>query len=306
MAGSYKDPVGHRIAYDQNGTKGFTIGGSGTQLTQAQLIHLNDEDDTSSMTFGLETNRKLALVFPRPMDLQWMFMSIAGTFDTVTYQVSRNTTDGLDGTWFSAPYFSEQWSASGTSPAYRGDFYSTDPITNLKVSILDVIGIRVTVVAHAGQTGATFQAMHIYGDYTLLSWYQYLDMVYVYSAPAFDHVDVWDPDSDIRAAKSQFDWGYAYKSSSGDRRFRIKNRSPDKSACGMVLDLNALTDTTPSTVTQHLFSVDDGITFTATATLPTLAAGAISKVILVRRVTPRNATLGPWALRLRATVNTWI
>lgn len=49
MAGSYPDVPAPRMAWDRDGSVGFTITGAGTlsQLTQAQMQEFNDEDNVN-------------------------------------------------------------------------------------------------------------------------------------------------------------------------------------------------------------------------------------------------------------------
>lgn len=283
MAGNYPDPLGHRMAYDADGTVGFWYWESNnivTQLTSTELQELNDED-SGSVSFTGFGNFDIGLIFPETRDLAGYYYYDPGNQTTIVLSTSVDTTNGLDGTWTSRV---NPWiKSTSPPPAYR------------TAQALSVTGIKaVKFQMNRASSGAfddpNVRHIHIYGDTP--------------SGATPDRLAFWDATLNQRINATYFDWGNVPRSSSADKQFRVKNLSTTKTAHGVIINAEALSDTTPSVPGQHLFSTD-GTNFTATINIGDLAPTAISSLLTMRRVTPSTAALAVWTMRSKATATSW-
>jgi hypothetical protein len=119
-----------------------------------------------------------------------------------------------------------------------------------------------------------------------------------------DNLVLYDSASDERVGAAYFDFGDVRQTSSADKQFRVHNNSVAQTASTITISCETLTDTTPSVPPQFTFSTD-GTTFSATVTIASLAPGATSSALTVRRVTPSNATLSLWWARIVASAGSW-
>lgn len=278
MAGNYPDAPSWRMAYDRDGTQGVIINpvNSLTVMTNAQLIAMNDEDD-SDMGFGWSNMSpyvwKICLIFPELRDIDGYFRNIAGQGGSV--ETSVDTTNGFDGTWttLASPGTT---GLSVTKPAFRTNIASSTALAKRAIRFTqgDV------------QFGDTkVRSIHLYGE----------------PAPGENpnRLALWHPTLDERVTPAYFDWGNVPRSSSADRLFRVKNLSASLTANSIRVAMETFTDTTPSVPAQHTLSHAGG-SFLAQVNIGTLAPGAISSAVTLRRVTPSNAVLSLWAFRLFA------
>ncbi|WP_353809070.1 hypothetical protein [Agromyces sp. SYSU T00194] len=292
MAGNYPDAPAARMAYDQDGSIAVHTSAAGvlTELTELQRESLNDE---SSGYFDLGSNvtssvTAMSIIFPDARDITSIFVQDLVTFSGAerAVEVSDDTTNGQDGTWTQVGTWVEipdSTEVPAIAPAYRTTF--------ITISELAVRGIRVRYRL-LGSNGfyARLRVFHVYGDA---------------SPGASTHrLEFWHPTNDERLPAAWLDWGDTPRSSSQDRDFRIKNSSPSLTANDVQVAMNALTDATPSTPGQHTMSIGGGA-FSSIVTVGDLAPGAISGVVTLRRITPSNAQLGVWAMRLFAESDDW-
>jgi len=285
MAGNYPDAPSWRMAYDRDGTQGYLISSTGviTQLTSGNLATLNDEGE-SYLTVTNGSPSSVVFIFPELRDVDALFYChlLASPFavpTTMTVAVSVNTTNGLDGTW----------STIGTvvppkvavKPAYRTGILSS--------TALAVRAVKFTAV-NGGGASWDASAIHLYGE----------------PAPGENpnRLALWHPTLDQRVTAAYFDWGNVPRSSSADRTFRVKNLSASLTGSSIRVAMEALTDSTPSLPGWHSLSMD-GTTFLAQVTIGTLAPGAISGVLTLRRITPSNAALSLYSMRVFAEATGW-
>jgi len=114
---------------------------------------------------------------------------------------------------------------------------------------------------------------------------------------------LWHPTLNQPVEAAYFDWGDAGQGTTADRPFRVKNLSATLSANSITCSTDALTDTSPTVLSQHTLS--NGGSFASTASAGTLAAGAISGVLTLRRTLSSSAVMGLWALRVNAVATSW-
>ncbi len=286
MAGNYPDVPSNRIAFDRDGTQAYMLLLDGTiyQLTNAQLVVLNNESNDSLGGFPVTpatSGSKLVFFFPELRDINAYFWNAEDVFfgvANVVFEVSTNTTNGLDGTWTAIGGPSNHFTE--TVPYYRTDIHTA--------GALGIKACRFRGVSGNYQWG--IRGVHLFGN--------------VSPGQNPNRLAIWHPTSDLHVTGAYFDWGNAPRGSSADRTFRVKNVSSTLTAVSPQVILEALTDTTPSVPGQTLLSTD-GTTFGAGITLSSLAPGGLSPVCTVRRVTPSNAVLSVWAWRMVAQATSW-
>lgn len=287
MAGFYMDAPNDRVAWDRDGSLLTLVNTANavTPLPASSRRTLNSED-TSVVALDRDANIQIvAVVFPEPMDCTSIF--VASPYN-VTWMVetSKDTTNGLDGTWT----YQEKTAipVSTVAPSYRIRANLWDLLPNSFSS--DLRGIRLRRAFSSYVTGDLY-AFHIYGRPS--------------PAASRDRLAFWSPTTDAKLTPSYFDWGNVPVSSAADRSFRIKNLSTDLRAADIDLYVEALTPGTPTVAGMHTISMDGGATFLSSQNLPALEPGAISDVLILRRTVPDNAQTSTWSARVAADVNLW-
>lgn len=283
MAGNYMDAPASRIAYDRDGSVGVSVSAAGvpTMLNISQMQAFNAESEAA--TAPPTGSRRVAIIFPIPMDLKAFFLAMGGV-NTVTIETSKDSTTGVDGTW------TQQVSALGYSRDVKPNYRRADQVTTLPsgAANLDVRGIRFSGATADLQT---VRAFHVYGDPA--------------SGATPDRIAAWHPTLDQPLPPTQFDWGNVPRSSSADRSFRIKNLSATLTAEDIDVYTEALTPGVPSVAGMHTISGNGGSTFLSSFTIDSLAPGAISDVLILRRTVPDDAQVSVWSARVAADVTTW-
>lgn len=286
-AGLYTDLPDIRLEYDRDGTvvnKIRVTEGTITELTGPQMQELNDESLANPLSVPATTpnGARLAFIFPELRDIAAYFVAdVFSNLGPASLEKSADTTNGMDGTWSTvqATFVDVQ---SLVKPEYR---------TSIQTVTANAIkGLRFNTTN--GSADYRPAVLHLYGGI---------------SATEDEYLVVWlpntaastEPTGDAAAGPAHFDWGDVPRSSSQDRKFRIKNAHPTETASSIVVSAEALTDTTPSVPGQYLFS-DDGSVFVAQLNIGNLAAGALSGDLWCRRTTPADATQGLWSARIIA------
>lgn len=273
------------MATDRDGSQWYFIDASNniTQLTNAQAIALNNESD-DSITFSITGPSAIVVWFPEKRDLDGFFVSAYQEVadSGIKVDVSTDTTNGVDGTWTNIQgYYNANYI---TVPAYRQLIKSST-----------ALAIRAVRITEAGTGGGNkiFRTIHLYGE--------------ISPGENPNRLSLWHPTLDQRITPAYFDYGDTPRSSSADLQFRVKNRSASLTAHSIRVAMEILTDApapAPAVVGQHTLSTD-GATFVAQVNVGDVAPGAISGVVTLRRNTPSNAQLGPWAFRVFAEANSW-
>lgn len=283
MAGNYPDVPGYRMAIDRDGSTVVFISSTNiiTQLTPAQVTaSVNEGTDAYVLS---SSGGQLVVIFPELRDLVGYFMQnndntsrgASGGWNSI--QVSTDTTNGLDGTWTTIATNVLIGQNNTTVPQYRTGITTT--------SQLGIKAIKGNI-----NTGGNLTALHLYGS--------------IASGQNPNRLALWHPTLDQQITAAYFDWGDVKQGTSATTTFRVKNLSSTLTANSITLSLSALTDTSPTNVSQHTLS-SDGITFSATASAGTLAPGTISGVMSLRRSLSNSAALSLWALRVTAVAGSW-
>jgi len=301
MAGNYPDVPGYRIAYDRDGTVLAWIDplNAITQLTNANAISLNDESDSTYITpvNGNQQFHYLAFLFPASVDFAGYYfrssvMSTQGSSSTLlmsdAMQTSTNTTNGLDGTWTTVanPYLGDFTnSTNGNLPTWP---YYRNHIQSLSASAITAVRFRISYRGYPASM--PIETVHLYGTTT--------------SGGNPDRMDIWHPTLNQRLDAAGFDFGDTPRGSTADISFRVKNISSTKTANNITVGMEALTDTSPTNVSQYTMNYNGG-TFASTQAIGSLTTGQISSVMVLRRTTPSNAVMSVWDTRVTAVAATW-
>lgn len=290
MAGNYMDAPAPRVAYDRDGSVMSAISAAGDVTTLSQTVArvLNGEGD-SAPTLPTSPYR-VAVVFSVPRDMSGIFFSLIQASTTAArVETSKNTTNGVDGTWEGHGLDSVVGPRT-TKPEYRRSV-SLSRFLPGEIS-RSVRGVRITVSSSSNPFGATnLASLHLYGE--------------VSATATTDRLALWHPTLDQAVGPSWFDWGDVPRSSSADRSFRIKNLSSTLAATSIDVSMEALTPGVPSVVGMHTFSNSAGGGFVPSLNIPRVNPGAVSPVITVRRTVPATAQISTWSARIVADVTTW-
>jgi hypothetical protein len=224
-----------------------------------------------------------AMIFPelRDIDAVWHGMTNSNV-TIIAFESSVDTTNGLDGTWTGHGAYTAR--AATDKISMRQDITSYTGITAVKA-----IRWRATNVGGGGGNAHRISP-HVFGKPS------------VGAAP--DRLRLWHPTLDQQVPPAHFDWGNIAISTNQTKTFRVKNPSTTLTAQAVTISANALTDSTPTNVSQHTFSLN-GIDFASTLNIGNLAPDAVSSVISVKRTLPSNAPLGLWWARILA-VGTYV
>lgn len=291
MAGNYADVPSYRMAYDRDGSVSGYIANDGvsiTQFNQSQMQTINDESGSGISLGNVQSGGKnVFIIFPELRDIvaYQLAVAVGGALGTVVLQnlqSSANTTNGVDGTW----------TTLAGSPTYQTTFGSTwrTGITSLAQSGVRAMRVKVIQISGAAAENPTMYSFHLYGA--------------IAAGQTPNRLRFWHPTLDQEVGAAYFDWGDVPRSSSADRTFRLKNNSDVETANNINIGIEALTDATPAVAGMHSFSTD-GTSFSGSISLTSLAPGAISGVLTVRRVMPSNTSLSLWAQRIVAQATTW-
>lgn len=281
MSDFYDDVPDHRMAYDRDGTQVYYIDPSNvvTVLTAGQILNINDENNSSSVVTGLQTEDILFL-FPEIRDLSAMFVSsttIGGTPIPITVKTSPDSTNGIDGTWTTVTTFNADIL---TQPSFR---------TNISACVST--GVKA-VKAHISDQGytASLHTIHVYGQ--------------IAAGQNPDRLLMWQTVTDAQVDASYFDMEDTPRLSSADKTFRVKNNSATLTAVAPVVSFDTVADISPSIPGRYTVSQGGG--FAATQTLSDLAPGATSSALTIRRTTSADAVLSLMCFRVLAIAASWV
>lgn len=297
MVGYYMDAPSDRIAWDRDGSLATLFASNGNAIEVLSVDQLRDVNSEAPGTYGFHNNKNhFAVVFSAPHDCASIFVSfysINGSYKVpITVQTSKDTTNGFDGIWT-------------THTTTLDPYQEIKPNYRLTSKLFPLI----PGTASSGIRGVRLITASVYSSADIGNWNPRIHALHVYGTPSAsggsDRVGFWHPTLDVPAPPTLFDWGDVPRSSSADKRFRIKNLSSSVSAKGVELYVEALTPGIPSAAGMHTISIDGGSTFWSLQTLPDLSPGEVSSEIVVRRTVPDNAQLSVWSARIAADVGEW-
>lgn len=288
MAGNYPDAPNDRMAYDRDGTVLFWYR-TDNIVYQAPLVDVqavNDESDSLTNGWGraFEEVSRHGMIFPQTRSITHVCVIVDTFFARGDYsrvQTTTNSTNGQDGTWTTIatnfPIFPE-----AVQPNYRTRIQA--------LSAPSIKGIRF-MSDQGGGSVTRARIVHLYGT--------------IDAGQTPDRVRIWHPtlDQPLSDTPAYLDWGDVQRTSTATRSFRVKNNSSTKTANNTVISVETLTDANPSVPPQFTMSIGGGA-YVPSFEVVTLAPGAITSVISIKRLTPVNAALSVWAPRIVAAPGT--
>lgn len=292
MAGMYPNIPGHRFALDQDGTALYRISNDLATATDysSMLTTISDTDDDyweiySEGTYTAAGRRiYIGLLFPEKRDITGYFTSLGGSnVGGFELQWSSDTTNCLDGTWTTdQPNFA--WSGT-TRPYYR-----------LNISSVTWPAVRGVRFGHGRgvYSGSSYQSrimtLHMYGSIT--------------AGQNLDRLRFWHGTNDAEILPHHFDFGNMSQGASKTIDFRVKNNSSTLTASGVAVTRSSASF--PELTTGLEFSTDSGTTWVTSPNIGSLAPGAISSVINVRRTIAVDESIAsPKDGRIQATAASW-
>ena len=282
------------MAYDRDGTIGLwwrsDFSGGPTQFSVAQMQALIDETASGTnqgVVIPNATNWSsywIMFLFPQARNLAGYFARMSTTapdedtnFVMGNLETSVNTTNGLDGTWVSHGAWTRTRKSTAVVPAHRSGI--TSKAAN------GIVAVRFRWSQTDWFYPFDWDNIHLYGTTP--------------QANTPNALRLWHPTLDQEVDGAFFDWGDVQRNTLVSRDFRVKNLSPTLTATSVGITMEARTDTTPSNVSQHEFSLD-GVNFLSSVNVGDLAPGAISTTVRMRRTTPGSAIVGLWNTRIVA------
>ncbi len=285
-------PTAAKIHPDLDGSMGFMQNSNGVYsvLSAAQVAGLTGEG-TNASYFTVGANVSLSyvgFVFPESRSVASYF-AVAGPSGGSRvlgrFAYSTDTTNGQDGTWTTseATWTENQVASAGT--LYRSGVHAlATPITACKGVRWEVNSLQDSL------TNYFFRHLHVYGA--------------AVAGQTPDRLLFWDPTLNQALGVGAFDFGDVGRGTTTTVTFRIKNNSSTLTANSVVVSLAAITDTSPTVVSQVTFD-NNGSGYAATQTITSIGPGAISAVQTVKLVLLSTATTSTWRQRLKALATTW-
>jgi hypothetical protein len=280
--------LGKQFHFDVDGTVGQALTSArvlSATLTAGQLKNASDWNLTASLGYSYTVggfgsdSRIVNMFFPEARTLTEWAASLgeANGTATLTCYYSTNTTNGIDGTWTS-------FGTTGEAALFKPPSLAM-LLTPVHVNIPGVRGVEYRIAGvTAGSTTSTYSlyCMHLYGTYTQAG------------------VEFWHPTSNIPLPPNSFNLGDVSRSASYSPTFRIKNQNA-QTANNVVISAKEGIGTMLAGTT---FS--DGGAYAASVTIASIATGAISPVITMKRTVGAGETQNTNnMLRVAADVTSW-
>lgn len=281
---NYPDVPDYRLPYDAEGCILFYHGDGSpnvTQYTGNEMQLLNDESTSVAISPGdgsYFSQHWQGLIFPYLVNVTAFFIvhgngTGAGSYNGPIY-TSTNTTNGVDGVWTQQD---SSW------PIFALTSYRSSIVTSGYG--LPWNGIRsVKFMRSVNGTSNSWEVLHLYGT--------------IVTGEAVDRLILVDPNTLAEVSPNYFNWGDIPRGAVDTRTFRIKNNSSTKTASGISVACEALTDTTPTNVSAHTFSYNGGAYASSINVPGSLTPGSVTAPITVKYSVVSNASLSLWTERI--------
>jgi hypothetical protein len=280
--GSIVPPIGTRMAYDRDGST-VTLSEASTLFTTlsgAQKIALNDEAITSPVVEPDHAvgQHNISVFFPESRTVTGYYLGATGfTFSAAYY--STNTTNGVDGTWTSSAVTGT--TNDGTTNAYRSHYATLTTPVSCK-------GYRIT---STGGTARTHYSLHLYGLTT--------------AAAGVHRLAFWHPYLDIPLPPWYMDIDDIGVNTTKTRSFRLKNISTSLTANTITVASEDLTTGSGVSGQMTFTKASLGGVYSSSVSITSIASGALSEVLTVKRVTTSIQPLGLQAPRINTTITSF-
>lgn len=297
MVGFYTDSPGYKMFYDRDGSAGFYAqNGAIGALSAGNLQALNNESNTggiASMDPGTASGGYyVGMIFPqlRIITDYWLncYDNSGGGVNNLGFQYSSDSTTGLDGTWTTAESWVRGAGGQNNSGSAPGTTWRT-AIRHLASAIASCKAVRVGMSSSSNKFMG-FVGLHLYGD--------------LVAGQTPDRLRLWHPTLDQEISATGFDFAEAQRLTTPNKTFRVKNNSASLTANGIVISMDALTDTSPTIVGVTTFDFA-GSGYSSTQNIGALAPGAISSLCTVKVSPGATATIGLWRQRVKAVATSW-
>lgn len=284
-AGSYPDVPSRRMAHDADGTEFIYVRTNNSIVAADNSDHVEFNGENPNLGRDLvvllgSAVHGMTTIFPELREVDGFHGRINRNNNTPNeVETSGDTTNGRDGTWTSRIASYSATLDTGNIDEYR------DSITSLAVS--NVRGLRWRKDFHglAGRT-ETLRLFHVYGE--------------ISSGETPDRLLWIDNDDDLEFSLP-IDYGDVPRGSASDHVVYLTNNSASLSAGSVQVTAESLYLGSGS-----WYTFDDGTGFSSTKSLASsIANGANSPDITIRRIIPDAETLGLHAARAFVSVGSW-
>lgn len=293
--GFYLDPPSRRMAYDADGSYMAKLE-SGVLYAQSTgtMSQYNSERYITMMSNRIDPSGYLLLVFPEARDVTHSYRnmnsspSYAVSSASANWEVSADTTNGLDGNWT-------------VSNSFTAVIESTTPNFRTKMGVVgatNVKGIRWFYSGGGSFSGHGYSQWHVYGYKSAGQTPHRIDF-----CDAGGTEFVLDNDFGDQPRNSQRIWS-SVETWNQSSALYIRNRSATKQANDINISYE-VNDSANDSATHYKLSKDN-VTFGTTVNFAQLNPQQIAGPIYVSHAPPLNATLGVKAGRLRLTVGEWL
>lgn len=282
-AGSYPDNPSRRMAIDDDGTlmvhtpTDFSV--VPIEFSGPNKATLNDESDSQILNLVAPSTKYLYCIFPELREFDGFFGKVLGQANRVgQVSTSGDTTSFYDGTWTQRSADHPDNTTLGVFARYRDDIES--------FAVSNVRGVRVVYVRNTGGSLLHVAGFHVYGE---ISASETPDRLLWFDQPSALEFDL------------PIDYGDIPRGSAEDRVTFLKNNSSSLTASSVQVTAEDLYLGSGS-----WYTFDEGSGFSATLALASsIANGANSPNITIRRITPDAEDTGKHVGRAFAAVGSW-
>ena len=263
--GSFPQPTSQWFDWNTDGSIGYYTTNTSdrnnlTAMSGAQMDALCDWGPSSVSIGQVDTSnrwRSIIVVFPQPRDIRYISANHACFYaaSNTWVKISTDTTNGVNGTWTkmmdATTFYNVGWHV----------LYQPIGVTWNNVKAIEMGGENAS-----SYTNGTIYNFSLWGEYTD-------DTGLVF----------WDGTNDVIMPNDNFDFGDILPSTSTVREFRVKN--------AFTLTANTVNVGTSSgvdvgSIRSGLEFSTDGTNYSTSVSIASIAPGAISSKLYVRRTAP--------------------
>lgn len=292
--GFYRDPPSRRMAYDADGSiLGRVTGGNVYLDSSATAAQFNKEGYSEMFGGRFAESGARFILFPELRDVTHGYRNMtSGTYAVGSaysnWEVSSNTTTGLDGDWTVSNGFTAV--IESTTPNFR---------TNMGVvGATAVKGIRWYYSGGGAFSGHYYAQWHLYGHKAAGQTPHRID----FCDSAGDEL-LLDEDYGDQPRNSDRLWSPTNTWNQGSALY-IKNRSGTKQAKSITITYEVVASSNDSA--SHYKLSKDNVTFGTSVAFTQLNPQQMAGPIYVLHSPPLGANLGVKAGRLRLNVGEWL
>lgn len=273
--GFYPTVPGRRMAWDDDGSIGFSYpntGGVLVEISAQDKVDLNGEDNDQWYVSG---SRYVGVFFPELRDIDGIFIEPKSVNQYSAVDTSADTTNGIDGTWTNRiANYNDAANVASTFAHYR----ATGRIESL--SVTGARAIRANMIGNDQTFG-----YHVYGN--------------ISSGQTPDRLLFVDDSSGLEFTLP-LDYEDVPRGMAVDNVFKVKNNSSTLQANTVQLTAEAL-----KFGSGAWYTFSSGGAFQATLNIGNLTATSSSSTITLRQIISTTAAVGLHAGRIQLSVGSW-